>query len=65
MPTRSIRDYGPIGAGNAAQDNATFKKAVAASKAGDTLTMPYDAVGRTRPPRHQYEAVGRRHAGHG
>ena len=45
MPTRSIRDYGPIGAGSAAQDNATFKKAVAASKAGDTLTLPYDPAG--------------------
>jgi hypothetical protein len=45
MPTRNIRDYGPIGSGSAAQDNATFKKAVAASKAGDTLTLPYDPAG--------------------
>ena len=32
MTTRNIRDYGPIGAGSSAQDNATFRKAVAASE---------------------------------
>ena len=45
MTTRNIRDYGPIGAGSSAQDNATFRKAVAASQAGDTLTLPYDPAG--------------------
>jgi len=45
MATRNIRDYGPIGSGSAAQDTATFRKAVAASKSGDTLTMPYDPAG--------------------
>ncbi len=41
MATLLMRDYGTIGAGNAAQDAATWNAAVNAARSGDTIHLAY------------------------